>query len=135
MVAGGPGGSGSTSIAREVPVVVAATEKATETRIAEEAMAVKMTKESAVVMAAEEAIAKVVADAVVMNTVDQGATVGKTTVGSPGSSSSSPPPPVVGSKRVASHLLPCGSVVLGNLGMQSNCIVTLFYSFICVVFD
>jgi hypothetical protein len=92
MVAGGPGGSGSTSIAREVPVVVAATEKATETRIAEEAMAVKMTKESAVVMAAEEAIAKVVADAVVMNTVDQGATVGKTTVGSPGSSSSSPPP-------------------------------------------
>jgi hypothetical protein len=134
MVAGGPGGSGSTSIAREVPVVVAATEKATETRIAEEAMAVKMTKESAVVMAAEEAIAKVVADAVVMNTVDQGATVGKTTVGSPGSSSSSPHP-VVGSKRVASHLLPCGSVVLGNLGMQSNCIVTLFYSFICVVFD
>jgi hypothetical protein len=91
MVAGGPGGSGSTSIAREVLVVVAATEKATETRIAEEAMAVKMTKESAVVMAAEEAIAKVVADAVVMNTVDQGATVGKTTVGSLGSSSSSPP--------------------------------------------
>jgi hypothetical protein len=86
-----------------------------------------------VVMAAEEAIAKLVADAVVMNTVDQGATVGKTTVGSLGSSSSSPP--VVGSKRVASHLLPCGSVVLGNLGMQSNCIVTLFYSFICVVFD
>jgi hypothetical protein len=115
---------------------VAATEKATQTRIAEEAMAVKMTKESAVVMAAEEAIAKLVADAVVMNTVDQGATVGKTTVGSLGSSSSSSSsPPVVGSKRVASHLLPCGSVVLGNLGMQSNCIVTLFYSFICVVFD